>query len=272
LHGLIVQCLTEETSDADTMFIYLKTLVRNLILPPGGLLILALIGLLLSARRPRLGGTLVVIGVVSLFLCSLPIVGESLQHLAERYPPLDPARPVNAQAVVILGGGAVRIAPEYGGPAAAFETLERLNYGAFVARRRSLPVLVSGSALEARAMQATLARDFGITARWVENRSGDTFENANFSARLLRPDHVSRIILVTSSTHEWRAVHEFVSAGFQVTPAPVGTLQPDERVLSRFVPNIEGLTQSYLGTYELIGDWARQLFAALHLRRQQPQN
>jgi uncharacterized SAM-binding protein YcdF (DUF218 family) len=254
------------------MIIYLKSLIRNLVLPPSGLLILAIIGLLLMRKRSKLGGTLVVIGVGSLLLCSMPIVGETLQRLAERFPPLDPSRPVNAQAVVILGGGSVRIAPEYGGPAAAFETLERLNYGAFVARRTSLPVLVSGSALEAQAMRVTLARDFGITARWVENRSGDTFENARFSARLLRADHVSRIVLVTSSTHEWRAVHEFMSAGFEVIPAPVGTLQPDDRVVTRFVPNIEALIQSHLGLYELIGDSVRRVFAVLHLRRQQPQN
>ncbi len=254
------------------MFVYLKSLARNLILPPGGLLILAVIGLLLMRKRPRLGVTLVAIGVLSLLLCSMPVVGEALQQLAERYPPLDPSRPVNAQAVVILGGGSVRLAPEYGGPAAAFETLERLNYGAFVARRTSLPVLISGSPFEARAMRATLARDFGITARWVENRSGDTFQNAQYSAQLLRADHISRIVLVTSSTHEWRAVHEFMSAGFEVIPAPVGTLQPDDRGLAKFLPNVEALTQSYLGTYELLGEPVRKLFAVLHLRRHQPQN
>jgi uncharacterized SAM-binding protein YcdF (DUF218 family) len=254
------------------MFVYLKSIVRNLILPPGGLLILAIIGLLLQPKRPKLGGALVAIGVVPLLLCSMPFVGEWLQHLAERYPPLDPSRPVDAQAVVILGGGSVRFAPEYGGPAAGFETLERVNYGAFVARRTSLPVLVSGSPLEALAMRATLARDFGITTRWVEGHSGDTFENAQFSAPLLHADHIRRIILVTSSTHEWRAAHEFMSAGFEVTPAPVGTLQPDDRGFARFVPTTEALTQSYLGTYELLGEPVRRLFVAMHLRRHQPQN
>lgn len=256
------------------MFVYLKSIARNLILPPGGLLILGIIGLLLLGwlKRPKLGGTLVVISLVSLLLCSMPFVGEWLQHAAERYPPLDPARHVDAQAVVILGGGSVRIAPEYGGPAAAFETLERLNYGAFIARRTALPVLVSGSPGEALAMRATLAREFGITARWVEGHSGDTFENAQFSAPLLQADHVKRIILVTSSTHEWRAAHEFMSAGFEVIPAPVGTLQPDNRTLERFIPTVEGLTQSYLGTYELLGETARRVFAAVHLRRHTPQS
>src|ERR1700756_4717322 len=121
------------------MFIYLKSLARTLILPPGGPLILALVGLLLISRYRKLGSALVLVGVVSLWLFSMPIVGEALERLSEGYPPLDPSRPVSAQAVVILGGGSIRRAPEYGGLAAAFETLERVNYGAFVARRTSLP-------------------------------------------------------------------------------------------------------------------------------------
>jgi uncharacterized SAM-binding protein YcdF (DUF218 family) len=254
------------------MLMLLKAVFRNLILPPTGLLIVAIVGLLLSRRYRRLGTALLVFGLVSLWLCSTPVVANALERLTERYPPLDLSHPVNAQAVVILAGGLVRIAPEYGGPAASSQTLERLNYGAFVARRTSLPVLVSGTHMEAEAMQVTLSRDFGIRARWVDSRSGDTFQNAQFSAKLLHADGIHRIILVTNSTHEWRAAHEFMSAGLEVVPAPVGTLQDEGLRLMNFLPQIDALTQSNLAVYELIGDSARRLFAALHLRRQQSQN
>src|SRR5256885_5533642 len=56
--------------------------------------------------------------------------------------------------------------------------LERIAYGAFLAHRTALPVLVSGTAPEALAMRVSLARDFGIQVRWVEERSRDTFQNA----------------------------------------------------------------------------------------------
>jgi uncharacterized SAM-binding protein YcdF (DUF218 family) len=255
------------------MFIFLKSALRALVLPPGGLLMLAVVGLILSRRHRRLGGALVVIGIASLWLCSVPAVSDALQRLAERYPALDLSRAVNAQAIVILAGGQVRFAPEYGGPATEGETLARLNYAAYLAHRTSLPVLISGSALEAQAMQATLIRDFGITPRWVENRSGDTFQNARFSAPLLRADGIHRIILVTSSTHEWRAAHEFMGAGLEVLPAPVGNLveDPQRNFTSYFIPTASGLMHSYLAVYELIGEPVRELFAALHLRRQQPQ-
>jgi uncharacterized SAM-binding protein YcdF (DUF218 family) len=253
------------------MFTYIKSILRSFILPPAGLVILALAGLILTRRHRRLGNTLIAVSLIALWLSSLPIVSQWLESLAERYPPLDLARPVHAQAIVILAGGGVRFAPEYGGPAAAFDTLERLNYGAYVAHRTSLPVLVSGSPQEAEAMRVTLARDFGITVRWVENRSGDTFENARFSERLLHADHVSRIILVTSSMHEWRAAQEFTSAGLQVTPAPVGDLGPREWDLRSFVPGMGALLRSHEAVYELIGEPVRIVFSALHLRKQQPQ-
>jgi uncharacterized SAM-binding protein YcdF (DUF218 family) len=253
------------------MFTYIKAILRNLILPPAGLLILAFVGLLLSRRHRRLGNTLIATSLGLIWLGSLPVVANWLQRQADRYPPLDLSKPVNAQAVVILAGGGERMAPEYDGPAIAGDTLERVDYGAYVARRMSLPVLVTGSAWEAEAMRATLVRNLNITPRWVENHSGDTFENARFSARLLRVDHITRIILVTTGTHEWRAVHEFTAAGLQVVPAPVGNRIPGRLGVHSFVPEVGALLHSHEAVYELIGEPVRELFAALHLRRQQPE-
>jgi uncharacterized SAM-binding protein YcdF (DUF218 family) len=253
------------------MFAFLKALARSLILPPAGPLIIAMAGLVLSNRRRKVGGALLVAGLGSLWLCATPVVADTLSRLAERYPALDLSRPTNAQAIVILGGGGVRLAaPEYaGGPAAELALLDRLSYGAFVARRTSLPVLVSGSDHEANAMRICLARDFGVRTRWFENQSRDTYENAHFSASILRADGVRRIVLVTSSTHLWRAAHEFSSAGLEVVPAPVGVWAPREIGVIRFVPSPAGLLRSHAALYELIGEPMRALLAALHLRRQQ---
>jgi uncharacterized SAM-binding protein YcdF (DUF218 family) len=118
-------------------------------------------------------------------------------------------------------------------------------------------------------MSTTLSRDLGISARWVENQSGDTYENARFSARLLRTAGVHRIVLVTESTHEWRAAHEFMAAGFEVVPAPVGGDVPCVHGPAGFIPGHTGLTCSYFALYELIGEPAREVMAALHLRKQQ---
>ncbi|HXY95630.1 MAG TPA: YdcF family protein [Steroidobacteraceae bacterium] len=255
------------------MFVTLKMLLGTLLLPPAGLLLLAGWGLWLLARsrgagRARGAGlALAVAGLVGLWLLATPVIAEGLTRLAERYPPLDLSHPVRGQAVVILAGGSERTAPEYGGPAVGLELLERVSYGAYVARRTGLPVLVSGSAREAFAMRATLARDFGITARWVNGESRDTFDDAQFSARLLKADGIGRIVLVTSSNHEWRAAQEFLSAGLVVEPAPVHVWAPHTHVFRDYLPDAAGLLQSTEALHELVGDVARPLLAATHLRK-----
>jgi uncharacterized SAM-binding protein YcdF (DUF218 family) len=257
------------------MLIALKTLLHTLLLPPTGPLLLAAAGAWLIARRGpgtrlrRAGWALLVAGLATLWLLASPPVADALSRAAQRCPPLDLTRPVPAQAIVILGGGVERLgAPEYGGePAVALGLLERLNYGAFVARHTGLPVAVSGTRKETLAMRASLARDFGIETRWVEDRSRDTFQNAEFCAALLKPLGITRIVLVTDADHEWRAQQEFVSAGFGVVAAPVGLYAPRDIGPQHFVPSVTALLASTEALYELLGDLARRVFATLHLRR-----
>ncbi len=257
------------------MFVAIKTLLHTLLLPPGGLLLIAAAGVWLArsgvaARTRRTGWGLLVAALAASWLLATPVVADWLERAAEREPPLDLSRPVEAQAIVILGGGDERgTAPEYGGaPAAGPYLLERLAYGAYVAHRTALPVLVSGDPREALTMRTSLARDFGIEVRWVEGRSRDTFENAQFSAPLLKASGVSRILLVTDSAHVWRAVHEFAGTGLMVVPAPVGLWAPRETGLLRYLPGIAALNRSRNALYELIGDVVRRALATLHLRRQ----
>ena len=256
------------------MFYTLKALLRTLILPPAGQLILTIIGLWLVRRHRRTGIALVVVGLGSLWLLCTPIVSDVLTRATERFPVLDLSKPVQADAVVILGGGGLRQdAPEFGGgPAPERELLERLTYGAYVARKSSLPVLVTGAADEAVGMRNSLVRDFGVNVRWMEARSRDTFDNARNSAQMLFADHIKRIVLVTSTTHLWRATQEFRSAGFDVTPAPAGPWSPREKTVFRFVPSSQALDRSQEALYELLGERVREWLAALHLRAQAPPN
>lgn len=251
------------------LLLRLKTVVKSLILPPTGALLVALLGLLLLKRRPLMARTLLALGLGSLWLLSTPVVGDILAGFAEHYPPLDWRRAADAQAIVILGGGGQRtFAPEYAGPAAEPVLLERLSYGAFVARKTGLPILVTGFRIEASAMQATLQRNFVLEPRWVDDQAYDTFQNASNSARLLRADAVHRIVLVTHATHMWRAVHEFTDAGMDVVPAPVGILAARDIGIRRYLPSPDTLSRSSAAINELLGEPLRAMFAATHMRRQ----
>ena len=249
------------------MYFILKATLRTLLLPPASPLLLVVCGYWLALRFRRAGQLIAVMGWLSLWLLSTAVVADALSKSIERYPALDLAQPIDAQAIVIIGGGGTReLAPEYAAPAADFLLLDRLNYGAFLARRTGLPLLVSGAPVEALVMQTSLQRDFGITVRWVENRSRDTYQNARFSQQILNPLGIKRIVLVTMSTHMWRAAQEFTQAGFAVTPAPSGLTTPRELDALRFVPTASALVRSSLAIYEMIGEPMRRFQAFLGVR------
>jgi len=79
-----------------------------------------------------------------------------------------------------------------------------------------------------------------------------------FSARLLRPQGISRIILVTSSAHMVRAAAEFTAAGFDVTPAPADMWTHDERGVLAFLPSVLALDRSHTALYEWAGRIVRK--------------
>lgn len=253
------------------LWFVLKGALRTLVLPPAGPLLLAAAGTVLLARQRarRLAFALLLSGFGALWLLATPVIADHLWRLVARQAPLELGQVAAAQAIVILGGGGERWrAPEYGfAPAAGEGLLERIVYGAYVARRTQLPVMVSGTAEEVDSMRVTLQRDFGIEVRWIDAASRDTFDNARYSAQRLQPAGITRVVLVTSASHMHRAAQEFRSAGFTVWPAPVGVWTPPRAYRLRFLPTSGALERSSEALYELLGDTARQVLTALHLRR-----
>lgn len=249
------------------MIFELRILLRTLILPPACFLVLGFIGLALVRRHRGLGVTLAAVSLAGLWLLSTPLIADALERIAAHYPALSLARPVAAQAIVILGGGGYREdAPEYRGPAPEYEMYDRLAYGAYVARHTGLPILVTGHGMEAITMQVSLARDFGTHTKWVDEAAQDTYDNAQNSARILRAAGITHVVLVTSDTHLWRAAHEFLAAGLSVVPAPADVWAPREVGSMRYVPTATGLVRSYRAVYELVGEGIRDLLVAIHLR------
>lgn len=241
-----------------------RKVLAALILPPTGPLLVALVGLALLGRRPRLGRALAWVGVAALLVLSLPAVSHALLRSLEP-PPLDLRRTGDTQAIVILGGGVRRNAAEFGGDTLAQLTLERVRYGAVVARATRLPVLVSGGSVyggtaEATLMKRALEQEFNVEVRWSEERSRDTRSNAAESAAILLPAGVKRVILVAHGFDMPRASAEFASAGLQVTPAP--TMIAGHRFNfdhpAELVPSMSALQSSYYGLYELLAEAVRR--------------
>jgi uncharacterized SAM-binding protein YcdF (DUF218 family) len=194
-----------------------------------------------------------------LFLLSLPIVARGLVALLDA-PPLDVQGAKSAQAIVVLGGGIIRATPEYGDTLSSY-SLARTRYGAKLAREFQLPILVTGGQVyggqpEAEVMAAVLANEYGIPARWVENRSRHTAENAVFSAELLKADKVRKVILVTDETHMRRALAHCEAAGLICYSAPVTIINGASDTWIQQLPGANSLAVSSLALHEFLGNLA----------------
>jgi uncharacterized SAM-binding protein YcdF (DUF218 family) len=244
-----------------------RKVIAAVVLPPTGPLLVAILGLGLLRWRRRTGLTLAWLGIGALVLLSLPIVSWWLVSTIGGAVPFDASRAADAQAVVILGGGVRQDAADYGGDTLGILTLERVRYGAYVARKTGLPVLVTGGVVwdgeaEAELMKDALQDEFRLPVRWVEPKSRSTHENARNSAVVLKADNISRIILVTHVVDARRARLEFEAAGLRVAVAATGEGQPSSEPLHAmdFVPSARALQNSYFACYELLGIAVFHLF------------
>lgn len=248
----------------------LKPILAVLALPPAGPLLLALLGLLLLARHRRAAAVLLLAGIGGLWVLSCHAVALLLaQHLLPQVAPLRPAALAPVQAIVVLGGGVVPYAPEYGSPQLGSASIARLRYGAWLARGSAKPLgfaggvgwssAGTGAPAEAELARALLAGEYGLALTWVDHRSRDTRENAWEMARLLRASGVSRVALVTDSWHMPRAAAAFRATGLEVVPAPMGFPVAGERPLLQWLPSVGGLGLSRT----VLREWLALRVAAL---------
>ena len=241
-----------------TAYWFITNLLAAFLLPPLSLILLMAWGLRLRKRRPGLARTLLGGGLAGLWLLSTPLIATSL--LGSLMPPPRALNATQADAIVVLGGGRYKDALEYGGRDTLNHfSLERVRYGAHLARTLHKPVLVTGGApegadiSEGALMRQAMQEEFRVAVRWAETASRNTLENATLSAPLLRAEGIKRIYLVSHAWHLARAVPEFERQGFTVIPAGIGQKARNELEFFDFVPNAKALLNSYLATHEWIG-------------------
>lgn len=240
--------------------VLLTKLVAAFFLPPLNLLLLLCLGIFLLPRRPHLARRMLIATGLFLYLFSTPIIVNAVRHCLETIPPLDPtATPPEADAIVVLAGGLYRKAPEYGEDTVDGYVLERLRYAARLYRLTGKPILVTGGSWRkgrrpgAHTMKDSLEQDFHVPVQWVEDRSRNTFENAQFSAPILQRQHIRTIYLVTHALHMPRARDAFEHAGFQVIPAPTLFAVWDNLTIFHFLPQGRALSVSTSLCYEALG-------------------
>jgi uncharacterized SAM-binding protein YcdF (DUF218 family) len=235
--------------------------VSALLLPPLNMVVSGVAGFMMRKRWPRIGGTLCVGSLIALIALSTgagaKLIVAPLENMAM---PLSPARASGAQAIVVLGGGRMKNAPEYDNQdIPSMAALARLRYGAKLHRETGLPILVTGGSpdgsqvSEAQIMARVLREDFATPVKWLEQASDNTAQNAQFSARLLAGQNVQRILLVTDAIHMPRSQKIFLQNGLQVVPAPTTFLSREPLSLIDFVPGGDALGLSHYAMHEWLG-------------------
>lgn len=169
------------------------------------------------------------------------------------------------QSIVILGGGrrggAIEY-PQYQNQDIGVGAMERVRYGVTLAKATHLPMLLTGGAPDATSTneltesdltQKILQNEFQIQARWIENQSTTTEENAALSAKLLKQEGITHIYLVTHFWHMPRAQAVFEKYGLKVTPAPTGFYQRNEFHPLDFYPSSAGIERTRFIWSEALG-------------------
>lgn len=241
------------------------SVLKALALPPVSLLLMIFAGLLLSLRYRRLGWSISLLATVAVLTLALPVTGALLlASLSADLPRVaSPAHLPTAVVILSAEARAVNAARTRFEPGPL--TWERILAGAQVARTARLPILVAGGPITpngptlAGVMATSLTLILNTPPRWQEEQSRDTWDNARYSAEILKANGVSAIYLVSHGWHLRRATIAFQHFGIRVTAVPVRPDPwPDFR-LEDFIPSLSGWTASFYGLHEWIGGLYYQL-------------
>jgi uncharacterized SAM-binding protein YcdF (DUF218 family) len=251
-----------------------KTLLLAAALPPAPMLLLAAWGGWRLKRKRRGGGWILGVALLALWLSATEAASELLSRAIGQPAALSQAQ-VNALrgqrdgAVLVLGGGVRRHAPEFGAGAPNDITAERLAYGVWIARRTGWPLGFTGGVgwaatelrePEARIVARVAAQEYGLPLRWAEANSRDTRQNAAYALPALAAAGVKQVVLVTHEAHMRRAMRAFEAEaarhGLRMLPAPVGLRTDALTSFADWCPSVDGFARMRYLVYESLAWWA----------------
>lgn len=239
-------------------------IVKHLLLPPGGLILIFLLCWLLRRLLPRISALLFWPTLLFFVALCLPLTTAWLASQLEQEPALSshkwPSLNQHAQAIVVLGGGREMADQAWEEDQPSLLSQQRLRYASRIAKVSGLPVLVSGGLhhgqppSEAQIAAQTLSTDFGVNAKWREDFSRTTWENARFSADILQAEDITHIVLVTDAWHMPRARWSFEQYGFTVISAPQGFWQTrPSNLAASLLPDSRAFWHNSLLLHEWLG-------------------
>lgn len=156
-----------------------------------------------------------------------------------------------AEAIVVLGAD-VRRGDGRNSDRIGPASLERLVLAVDAYRRLHLPIAVSGGRVAdwhvavGQLMKSALEEYFGIPVTWSEEESRTTYENALYTARLLRREQIHTVVVIAQTEDLPRAIWCFKRVGLRAIPwpAPRSSLSLDQA--QYFLPQSGALEESFM--------------------------
>src|SRR5215471_53650 len=211
-----------------------------------------------NGPKPRL----LALGVLGLFLMSSPPVGWLFLRVLEGPYPRRQFPAEDAEAIVVLASDVYPPSPPVPTPRLGNDTSERTLYAAWLYKNsRQLPILASGGTSQpasppyAMVMRDALLKEgVPVSMIWSEEESHSTYQNALYSARLLKKKGIHRIALVTEAYHMLRAEKSFRKQGLEVVPAACGYRAYGSQIYAHeFLPNWEPIAWNEDSLHEFVG-------------------
>lgn len=237
----------------------LNKILPALFLPLGLVIVLLLYAVIRGKRWP------VVVALIIFYLSSIPFIGDRwLGSLESRYPAVAPDQVETADAIVVLGGifgppSTEGTLPNVG------DTVERLEGGIILSQLGKAPWLVftggrlpweKRTSLEGESSKIeAIRRGVPATKIIVTREVGNTADEAQAVADLMRERNWHRIILVTTAWHMPRAVLLFKRAGVDCVIFPVDFRCDPSRTtgLLDFIPSAGALNSTETALREYYG-------------------
>ena len=198
-------------------------------------------------RRPAPALCCALAALAWIWVASTPALALTLRGNLATAPAT--GRHPHVDAIVVLGGGKLPI-DDWS------RTTTRAGTGLTLWREGLAPLLlVSGSD-----QAGQLAEGYGVSGvpaadLRVEDHSTNTHENARNSARILRANGSSEILLVTSAIHMRRAAAAFRHEGVTVLPVPAGDAHARLAKAPAWVPRRDALTLTARCLHEYVALW-----------------
>lgn len=254
--------------------------IAQLLLPPGGLILLALLGLIFW--RKFWGRACIALALLCFWLLSTePIRDVLTSSLEYQYPAFDVQHidnhlsPLKGSAIVVLGNGTQENSLDYqGSDELGRYGMMRTIYGAKIAEKTGLDIYPTGGS----PLTHDTESEASIMRRWliwfglpqsrihIENQANTTWENALLTKKILAQKDINTIILVTSAWHMPRSVWCFEAQGLKVIPAPTDYLTEQKPYdIRSFLPRWNVFSDSGSALHEYLGVfWYRLKYSNQH--------